>query len=652
MIRIRRSRPRPLRRPPKPRARLEVELLEHRNLPSTGTFGLTALVQVSDPNPLPAPSPSSPTVFPDSEVEPQIAVNPVDTRQAVAIWQQDRFRSVGGARALVVSATANGGDPTAAWSTPAAIPWFNSTDPLNSIDPVTGQGYARYTDPWVSIAPNGVVWATALAMTPTGPVPGHTAVMVLKGSITVSGGGVATVTWDSAGPTTLIRDDAATGTNPADLANDKEMVIADPTNSNNVFVVWDRLNQPDAVEDFNAAHGRSFREDMMFARTTNGGMTWDGGNYPAAVAGYPASDITNFQANLSAFGNEIVVQPDGTLVDVFTRGSGSGNQKPQADHNVIGVMRSIDHGSTWSGITTGPGIEALDVTDPDTGALVRSGDPLISVAVDPNLRSTAHPNGGNIYAVWADGRFSNFTHDDIAFSMSTDGGLTWSAPVKVNQTPTTIPAGDQQAFTPTVAVNSDGTVAVTYYDFRNNDASKGLLTDYWIVGGSPTNPAGWTEVPLTTSSFNMENAAPTSRGYFLGDYQGLAAAGTSFYALFAQAGSSTSDPSNIFFRDPPPAPGVSVVLHLAGDPGSLLALETTAYLFASGGLTEDLSFLAGGYVPAGNGPHSDDVYASSDLEKPSDDGRLSLAADRLFANSGDTIFSNGLGSDVAFVSLD
>ena len=181
---------------------------------------------------------------------------------------------------------------------------------------------------------------------------------------------------------------------------------------------------------------------------------------------------------------------------------------------------------------------------------MRSAPTLTSAAVDPN--------NGNLYAVWQDGRFSSkYSHDSIAFSMSTDGGLTWSDPIQVNQTPTNIPDGDQQAFTPTVAVNSDGTVAVTYYDFRNNDASPGLPTDYWLVHASSnlTNPNSWTsdEKRLTDTSFNMENAARTSRGYFLGDYEGLAAAGSNFYALFGQAGPDSSDPSNIWFRDPPPA---------------------------------------------------------------------------------------------------
>jgi hypothetical protein len=154
--------------------------------------------------------------------------------------------------------------------------------------------------------------------------------------------------------------------------------------------------------------------------------------------------------------------------------------------------------------------------------------------------------------------------------MSTDGGRTWSDPIKVNQTPTNIPAGNAQTFTPSVAINSDGTVALTYYDFRNNPAAAGLPTDYWIshADSAFTNPASWSaENRLTNSSFNMENA-PVAGGYFVGDYEGLAAAGTSFYALFAQAGSSSSDSSNMFFRDPPPAGTAPGVIAL-GEPAAL-----------------------------------------------------------------------------------
>ena len=52
----------------------------------------------------------------------------------------------------------------------------------------------------------------------------------------------------------------------------------------------------------------------------------------------------------------------------------------------------------------------------------------------------------------------------------------------MNQTPTTEPNYDQQAFTPAVDVAGDGTVTVTYYDFRNNTAIPATLdTDYFAV---------------------------------------------------------------------------------------------------------------------------------------------------------------------------
>jgi hypothetical protein len=629
---------RPGRRQRPLRARLEVELLEVRNLLSS-TLGLTPLVQVSDPNPLPTtPPPPPPTVFIDSEVEPQIAVDPTNTAHAVAIWQQDRFRSVGGARALVVSVTYNANDSLGAtWSTPAAIPGFNSTDPA-------GAAFPRYTDPWVSFTPTGDLYASAIALTPGGPFPSHTAVLVVKST---DGGS----TWST--PTTLIDTQAPPGTDPIDLANDKEMVTADPTDptGQTVYVVWDRIDHPSDQQNFNAFHSSGFREDALFSRTTDGGVSWS-----------TPQDLTNFKMNVSALGNEIVVEPDGTVIDVFPALGGSNNQPPQAAQNHVAVVRSTDKGVTWSDVITGPAIEQLPVSDPDTGAAVRAGETLTSATVDPS--------NGNLYVVWADGRFSGFTHDDIAFSMSTDGGLTWSAPIKVNQTPTNIPAGNQQAFTPTVAVNSAGTVAVTYYDFRNNTADPGLPTDYWLVHASSnlTNPASWAsdEKRLTDTSFNMENAAPTSRGYFLGDYNGLAAAGNNFYALFAQAGSGASDPSNIWFRDPPPAPDAAEVLHAAGD---AVAAQPVAKHLGADDLAGTVAALFGKSPDTtGWGQATEAVGRSADWSPtairltdlgaavvlPFADAGLALrsggfgemtALDAAFAGLGDSPFANALADD-------
>ncbi len=186
------------------------------------------------------------------------------------------------------------------------------------------------------------------------------------------------------------------------------------------------------------------------------------------------------------------------------------------------------------------------VVDPKTGQFVS----------DPNNPSFAvDRRNGNLYAVWEDGRFSNFQYPDIAFAMSADRGLKWSAPIRVNQTPLNIPPANRQAFFPSIAVAADGTIGVSYYDFRFNDANPGLPTDHWLVLCHPssarpaTNPANWgSEVRLTDSSFNMGPVVATGMrgGFFIGDYFGLAAAGNDFVSVFIQP--DHDNVTSAFFR--------------------------------------------------------------------------------------------------------
>jgi hypothetical protein len=150
------------------------------------------------------------------------------------------------------------------------------------------------------------------------------------------------------------------------------------------------------------------------------------------------------------------------------------------------------------------------------------------------------PSNGNLYAVWDDGRFSNSQINETAFSMSSDGGSTWSTPIRVNQTPTNIPLLNRQAFLPSVAVLADGTIGVSYYDFRFNDSNPDVPTDYWLVQCHPSatapasNPASWgNEVRLTDSSFNLESDFLFPNEFFLGDYvNGLVGSGNGFVTAF------------------------------------------------------------------------------------------------------------------------
>jgi hypothetical protein len=73
----------------------------------------------------------------------------------------------------------------------------------------------------------------------------------------------------------------------------------------------------------------------------------------------------------------------------------------------------------------------------------------------------------------------------------------------------------------------------------------GALTDEFIVH-SHDGGATWAENRLTPVSFDIEQA-PVARGYFLGDYEGLASAGATFMPLFIQAETAPANPTDAFF---------------------------------------------------------------------------------------------------------
>jgi hypothetical protein len=177
---------------------------------------------------------------------------------------------------------------------------------------------------------------------------------------------------------------------------------------------------------------------------------------------------------------------------------------------------------------------------------VRSDGVIVDLAVD----YSSGARRGRIYTTWQDHQDNPFGDDLIMLSHSDDGGLTWSTPTKVNQTPSG--TFTDQAFEPAVHVNSEGVVAVSYYDFREDVAGDGrLTTDHWIVH-SHDGGATWSESRLG-GPFDMHQA-PYARGYFVGDYQGLDAQGAAFRPLFTLAtpGSATvfpnPNPTDVFLN--------------------------------------------------------------------------------------------------------
>jgi hypothetical protein len=476
-----------------------------------GTFTASTPVQVPD-HPLAALSTTCSDLvaqqtaagsvnYPNAEVEPYVAVDPTSSSHLIASFQQDRWND-GGSNGL-----------TNVYSTDGGTTWhLASTQPAFSICAGAGAGAAghfnRATDPWVSISSDGkIAYSISDSFNANGPAFGGASSIIISRS--TDGG----ATWQS--PVTAELDASTTE------LNDKETVTADPSSATTAYAVWDRLVSPSSHANPSAfTFSPAFRGPALFSKTTDGGVTWSQGRI-----------IFDPGQQNQTIGNQIVVPTAGSaagmLIDgfdlIFTKG---GHGHPRASYNVA-VIRSSDGGATWSQPTIVSGQQFANVTI--AGHEVRSSDELPEFAVGPT---------GTLYAVWQDGRFSPTGAAKIALSQSTDGGLTWSAPIRVDQSPS-----DTPAFTPQVHVASDGTVAVTYYDLENATGAHPGLTDAFIVhchaaAADCTNRTNWTtggETTLsTTGSFDM-TTAPDAGGYFVGDYEGLTASGSTFDPFFVTA---------------------------------------------------------------------------------------------------------------------
>jgi len=352
--------------------------------------------------------------------------------------------------------------------------------------------YTRGTDPWVTMAADGTVYLFALIF------DGESALNAMVSSRSNDGG----LTWGA--PSTLQVD------NNTDIFNDKNSITADPVDPGRVYAVWDRLAGLDHPTDPTTSG------PTWFARTTDG--VWE-----------TARAIYDPGLDSQTIANYIAVLPDGTLLDLFDLIEHTSSNSPT---HTAAVVRSTDKGQTWSDAIRIAPMAARGVSDPYNQVFIRSGANLPQIAVD---RAS-----GAAYVVWQD-YIAGAGVDGARIASSRDGGLTWSAPRPVNGAPAVA------AFTPNVAVASDGTVGVMYYDLRNvrpADADAFRVTP-WLAT-SHDGGVIWDDEQLS-EPFDLRPALLVS-SYFLGDYQALAAAGDVFVPFFVGANADSDDKTDVFVR--------------------------------------------------------------------------------------------------------
>jgi hypothetical protein len=308
-------------------------------------------------------------------------------------------------------------------------------------------------------------------------------------------------------------DNGASWSDPAFVAGpsfkDKEAITADPVRARTSYVVWRALFNP---------------RDILFSRIRNGGSNW-------------SQPISLYEASPTEFGqvSEVIATGPGKLVAVFTVTDLGAAGLPTK----LLARRSSDGGRTWSGLKELAEVPFIVPHDPETDAPISWGS--------HNFAADGVPGHGTFVA-YQDPKSPTESKIKVVHSRS---GRKWSKPRLASK-------GAVSPIIPDLSVDRNGTVALRFYDFRNDATGDGeLTTDSWFRH-SHDGGRSWREEKLG-AGFDLRTAPVAGGslpGYKLGEYQGLAATHNGFATAFTRAKpAAVEGASDIFYTSIKLKPG-------------------------------------------------------------------------------------------------
>ncbi len=335
-------------------------------------------------------------------------------------------------------------------------------------------------DPVVAFGPDGEIYYSTLA---------------------IAGDGISVVSLCSStdGAVSWTCTEASTTAANSFDTQDKDWLAVDTTSSKfrgNVYVAW---------TDFSATSGAF----ILFARSTDGGKTF---SLPS-----PLSAIDGSQLVQDAY---ISVGRDGEVWVSYLDGHFGGSG--------ITVTKSLDGGATFSALK--PAALFTELTGTLTGGNDVRGDSFPATAVDQN--GTYHL----VYAAVSPGQ--TVDRSDIFYVRSTDGGATFSAPVRLNDD-----ASATSQWSPAIAVAADGRIAVKWWD-RRNDPVNDSLTDVYMTVSADGGATFGKNIRVTDHNWVF---GPSTLGSYHGDYDGMAGDAEIFHLSWSDERGSDPDVYYAFF---------------------------------------------------------------------------------------------------------
>ena len=277
---------------------------------------------------------------------------------------------------------------------------------------------------------------------------------------------------------------------------DKEWLAVDHTQSpyrGTIYMTWTEF------DDYGSSNPNDSSR-IKFSKSTDEGETWSNAITISDVSGNCIDSDNTDEGAVPCVG------PNG---EVYVAWAGP-----------VGLVfdKSTDGGQTW-----GTDVFVSDIPggwDFDVSGISRCNGLPITMCDIGNS-----PYNGHIYVVWSDQR-NGATNTDIFMARSTDGGATWTAPIKVNDDNTT----RHQFFVWSTIDLSTGHLWFVFYDRRN---TTGAATDVFVAK-STDGGTTFENFKVSESSFT-----PTS-GVFFGDYTNIAAWEGKIYPIWMRLQGSLS----------------------------------------------------------------------------------------------------------------
>ena len=349
--------------------------------------------------------------------------------------------------------------------------------------------------------------------------------------------------------------------------SDKEWITADMTNgpnSNNLYVVWRQFGST----------------GMRSVRSTDGGATWSA---PQTYTG--------------GQGAYVAVGPNGNI-------QGGSVYNASINGSTILVGRSIDGGQTYSAMV--PAVTFV------TGGIFCAGRNTVKNCIRINgfpvvaADNSYTASRGYVYAAYC---VNPLTADiaDINLVRSTDFGVTWSQPVRINDDNTTT---DQ--WLPAISVDSKtGYVYVSWFDSRE-DPTNNLLTKIYATVSTNGGQSFTANAPVSNALFNPNSMAVGQPGgeNYIGDYHGISAIGKTAYVVWMDGRNNNLGSYTGYYPD---------------------FAMTTSSSSANVGNNDSTKVVV--KVPSVNGPFSERVRFSAAIDTAPTSGNISFA----FQNGKDSI---------------